>query len=412
MAKVLIITPSFGPQAFVGGIRSTLFAKYLTLLGWDVWVLTRIIPTESEVINSGFLVNLPDALEKKIIRIQSPNGQEYLANRNFKTKIRDLFSPEYSSPPGFLDKAIPVGLELIQKEKFDIILSSAPDQWGITLGEKLANSLNCRFVVDFRDIFEQEIFEKRSFQENIHRRRMLRKRNMTANKADLITTVSRFHQNVLQKKFGIKTAVIYNGYDHEVFIPMNLPPKDSCFRISYLGRILSEWYHNPQVLFQALNEIGKESKIGPDEFQINFYGADKNKLDHYLTEQNSKYVSFFPRVTSLEVPRIMNDSQVLLLITNKGRYGVMTTKFFEYVGVKKPVLCIPGDGSELQEMIESQNLGITLDSVHALKNYIYESVQAFQAGKWPVHISTQPEFFTRQNQTQILADLLQDLVKN
>ncbi|GMQ29531.1 glycosyltransferase [Algoriphagus confluentis] len=410
MAKVLIISPSFAPQAFVGGVRTTMFAKYLTHLGWEVWVLTRIIPAADEVTNSGLQVTLPDFLEKKIIRIQSPNEQEYLAKRSFKTKIRDFFSPEYSSPPGFLDQALPIGMDLIQREKFDVILSSAPDQWGITLGHILAKSLKCRFVVDFRDIFEQEIFEKRSLQENIHRRRMLRKRNRTANQADLITTVSLFHQKVLQQKFGIKTAVIYNGYDHELFFPFNLKPNDSCFRISYLGRILSEWYHNPKLLFQALDEIGSESQLSPEDLQVNFYGVEKSKLEKHLTEKNKKFIAFHPRVATLEVPRIMNESQALLLITNKERHGVMTTKFFEYTGVKKPVLCIPGDGSELQDLIDSQGFGTTVDSVEELKKYIYTSVEAFRSGTWPNHLSTDPEFFTRKNQTQILSFHLNELV--
>ena len=414
MGKILIISPSFAPQAFVGGVRTTMFAKYLTLLGWDVWVITRVIPTEDPVMDSGMQVDLPPSLQDKIIRISNPSEHEYIGKRNWTGKFRDFFYPEYSSPPGFLDLAIPIGEELIKTQNFDIILASVPDQWGVTLGEMLAQKASCKFVVDFRDIYEQEKSDKRSLQEKVHLIRMLWRRHFTNRKADLITTVSQFHKKILEDKLSKRTEVIYNGYDDAIFKATGFETTDildSTFTISYLGRILNDWYHNPAILFQALSELSEEGELGTNDLKINFYGVDQRKLSDYLTDENKTFVQFFPRVSMDQVVEIMKSSQALLLITNQGREGVLTTKFFEYAGVQKPIVCVPGDGAELQELIETHHFGVAISSVKAMKAYLLAAVKDFRKGNWPTKVDSNPEFFTRKNQTIILSDLLKSLVQ-
>ncbi|UZD23046.1 glycosyltransferase [Algoriphagus halophytocola] len=411
MRKILIISPSFAPQSFVGGVRTTMFAKYLTLIGWEVWVITRVIPTDDQVMNSGMKVHLPFALEKRIIRINNPSESEYIKTRNWRYRIRDFFFPEYSSPPGFLDLAIPIGRNLVKSHNFDIILASVPDQWGVTLGQKLAQKSSSKFVVDFRDIYEQEKSEPRTAQEKLHIWRMLWRRNITNRSSDLNITVSQFHRKTLENKLGKRAEVIYNGYDDEIFIPLQSQRSASRFTISYLGRILSKWYHNPAIFFEALNELKREGLLSENELQINFYGVNPKKLSDYITSENKEFLHFLPRVETSEVPKIINDSQALLLITNQGREGVLTTKFFEYAGVQKPILCVPGDGSELDSMIRSENFGVCIDSVQAMKKYLMDSINKWKSGVWPSHLDTQPEFYTRKNQAVILSDLLTSLVQ-
>ena len=411
LGKILIISPSFAPQAFVGGVRTTLFAKYLTLMGWEVWVITRIIPTDDAVMDSGMNLDLPSDLKDRIIRIENPSEFDYIEKRSRSQKIRDFFWPEFSSPPGFLDLAVPIGLKLIDIHTFDFILASVPDQWGLTLGKILSKKGAKKFIVDFRDIYEQEKSEERSLQEKVHVLRMLWRRNIACKSADMITTVSQFHKRILERKLKKRTEVIYNGYEEEIFKPIFIQPQSTTFTISYLGRILGKWYHNPTVLFQALSELGRDNQISEKDLQINFYGVDRIKLSGYITTENEKFVQLLPRIDIEKVAGIMNESQALLLITNKGREGVLTTKFFEYAGVQKPILCIPGDGGELETVIESKQFGVTVDSVEEVKSYLIKSVEDFKSGDWPIIMDTEPGFFTRRNQTQALSDLLKSLVR-
>ncbi|WP_192349196.1 glycosyltransferase [Algoriphagus sp. Y33] len=410
MNKILIICPFFAPQAYVGGVRPTMFAKYLTLQNMEVWVLTRYLPSEDKVINEGMSIALPENLKERVIRISTPDEESYLKNRSLKDKIKHLILPEYSSPAGFYEKALPIGRKLISEQKFDLILSSAPDQWGVTLGEKLAEEADCKFVVDFRDIYEQEMLEKRPLRVKLHEHRMLIRRYLCTRRADLIITVSEFHKSILSKKLGKKTEVVFNGYDDEFFNPSDKKPEQNKFTISYLGRILSEWYHNPTVLFQALTELRRERKLTSDDFQVNFYGVDYSKIIQYLTPENKVFVNFLPRIPLDEVVSVMNNSHALLLITNQGREGVLTTKFFEYAGVKKPIICVPGDSSELDALIKKHQVGEIIDSVDKMKVYLTDAVQKYLTDTWRTKLDSDPSCFTRKNQTLILANHLKSLV--
>ena len=51
----------------------------------------------------------------------------------------------------------------------------------------------------------------------------------------------------------------------------------------------------------------------------------------------SAYMEFRPYVPASEIPQILNQSALLLLLTNRadegGPHGILTTKFFEYIKI-------------------------------------------------------------------------------
>ena len=63
------------------------------------------------------------------------------------------------------------------------------------------------------------------------------------------------------------------------------------------------------------------------------------------------------RVAYNSVNKVINDSCINLLLTNTGRKGILTTKFFEYLAVGRPLFCIPGDGGELDRRVRGSQEG-------------------------------------------------------
>ena len=67
-------------------------------------------------------------------------------------------------------------------------------------------------------------------------------------------------------------------------------------------------------------------------------------------------------VAADKIPSVLNQSSILLLLTNKsseqGPKGVMTTKFFESLAVRKPILCVRSDEGVLETALLESQAGI------------------------------------------------------
>jgi len=407
MRNVLIICGSFPPQSFVGGLRPAMFAKYLRDFGWNPYILTRDFSQEDPRYDEKMPIELPNEILNQIFRVKYSlnDEQRYLNSRTIISKMRDFFYPEYSNPPGLYFEIKDAAAKIIHTISFDLIFVTVPDLWTVTLGSKIAKKHDIPFIVDFRDIHEQEKGLKRSFREWLQVKRFYLRRYVSTRRCNHITTVSKYHRAILSKRLRRECSIIYNGYDEKIFYQMGLTlsSKDT-FRIVYVGRILNTWYRNPHLLFKAADELIKEGIINANDISIEFYGSEKSKLDILLREmENHNIVKFFPRIPYLEVPYVLSKSQVALLLTNQGRKGILTTKLFEYIGVKKPILCIPGDNNELDSIIEYYGIGFSISDLQVLKNKLVQWISSFKAGDYPTHVQSSVDFFSRRSQTKILA---------
>lgn len=413
MKNVLIICGTFPPQSEVGGLRPAMFAKYLKEFGWNPLILTRIYPKQDPRYDEKMPIELPK-INDQVFKVDYSldNEKAYLENRNFIDKIRDFIYPEYSSPPGLYFAMKEKAIYLLANNKIDIIFSTSPDQWELTLGSWISKKYHIPLVADFRDIKEQEEGLKRTLRTKLQIIRFLNRRFITTRKASLITTVSEYHATRLSKKLKRKTVLIYNGYDADHFKPVSSNSVENKeFRIIYVGRILNIWYQNPKILFDAIDQLIIENRILCADITVEFYGTEEEKLHELISKlKNPNFIRIFPRISFETVPTKLNEAQLLLLLTNRGRKGIITTKFFEYAGVKKPILCIPGDENELDELIEKYGLGYSISDIDKLKIKIVEWVDLHKKDNFPKQITSQIDFFTRKNQAKILADAFSSVI--
>jgi len=413
MKNILIICGTFPPQSLVGGLRPAMFAKYLPNFGWNPWVLTRNFTPEDPRYNEKMPVDFPWKVQKQIIRFEYSlkDEQKYLRTRDISKLIRDFFYPEYSSPPGVFFVAKRTAELLLVSHQFDLILATIPDQWELTLGAYLSKKFGIPLIADFRDIKEQERGLKRTFRQWIQNFRFSVRRSFTLMQASGITTVSKFHRDILNKKFKKATFLIYNGFDDQIFSPSKLNRcHDGPFRIVYMGRILNLWYRNPEILFLAIDQLIIEGLIEKNAIVVEFYGTDREKLNELLSSlKNTTFVKFHERIIHTDIPKKLSEAQLVLLLTNIERKGILTTKLFEYAGVKKPILCIPGDRGELDEIIKVYELGYSISSVLELKIQLVKWLQQYRMGEFPQCIESKIEIFSRKNQTKLLAEILDQI---
>jgi hypothetical protein len=125
-------------------------------------------------------------------------------------------------------------------------------------------------------------------------------------------------------------------------------------------------------------------------------------LKDYPTSRSISQVNNLVPVS--EIPTLLNKSSIVLVLTNKsdenGPKGIMTTKFFEAIGVEKPVLCVPNDEGCLGQVINEVNAGLAANSAQEVQNFITEKYNEWQKNGFTRQNVRNKEYFCRENQAK------------
>lgn len=384
--KILIITDAFPPNfAPRMGILSTNLEK----LGYDVTIISED--------NGETHFNL-SRLPKKVF---SHNYQSNLSKTKYY--IKSLLNLIYDHKSSSFYKKFS---SIIRKEKFDLILCSTFNEFPLNLAHKVSKKLNIPLVCDIRDIAEQFGEKKYNALQNnflsryftdLLRERRTKRRNYVLQRANAITTISPWHKDFLSQ-YNKNVYLIYNGYSKDKFFAEKV--KSNTFDIIYTGRILDSHTRNPEILFKAIEQLKLEN------IRLVWYVDKASKeiisreLEGYPTAKSVSVVNDLVPVG--QVPMLLNKSSIILVLTNKsdenGPKGIMTTKFFEAVGVEKPVLCVKSDEGCLAQVINETNAGLSAKTVEEVMEFITEKYNEWQKNGFTRQNVRNKEYFCRENQ--------------
>jgi hypothetical protein len=413
MKKILIISSTFPPNSSVGGLRPFYFFKYFNESELDTFVFT----VNHDSYNNLMDLDIDNSLMHKVNFLNYTKNRErdYIEKRTILKKIRDFFNPSYSSPPGLLDAAIENIQKVYDINSFDLILTTVPDMWTATLGSRLSKKYNKKLIIDFRDAHEQELGMPRTYRQKVQNFRLLNARRNIVKNAFQLITVSEFLAQQLEKKINKKTSVIYNGFDNQIFISddklkqNDKLQKDSTVKIVYTGRILNLWYQNPLPLINVINSLSnaKNPKV---KIELHFYGVEQKIINSLINNKDFNNIFFHDRVNYNKVNDILNEADLLLVLTNNGRRGILTTKLYEYMPIQKPVICLPNEDKELAEIICKYGLGFSLKDQEEIEDFFKnydQNMISFDADKV---LRKKTIFFTRENQSKILAEHIKQIL--
>jgi glycosyltransferase involved in cell wall biosynthesis len=320
-------------------------------------------------------------------------------------------------------------LRLSANHRFDLILCSTFRTFPLPAARRLARKTGLPLVVDLRDIIEQcagnEFIEHRLPEipglgriiASAFRRHNLKIRNRILRDAACVTTVSPWHVSVL-KAYNANTRLIYNGYDPEIFYPSAV--RSDRFFITYTGRLFSIALRNPDLLFRAVERLAAERIITPGMFRIRWFVDEKSKnLIVGAAEKYAgmmAYMDFLGYVSAAKIPAILNESAILLLLTNRagadGPQGIMTTKFFESLAVGKPILCVRGDEGCLEEVMNRTRSGLSAHDADEVYDFIKKHYQRWLEGKPGEDSSDRNEIrkFSREEQAKQFIDIFNSVI--
>ena len=389
MKKLLICAfyfpPFVGPSEIIGSLRPAKFAKYLPDFGWQPYVLTARLPVERVMVEDPQIANvyrtnfldfvrafnrfIPSRYSDRIADIPIYSYQSSTDERVIhllKRLVKDLFFwPDSRITWVIFGDAVDRGLEIIRREKIDVIFSTSPPATSHVLAGILSSKTGIPWVADFRDLWSQDEMFKRFWpfqriEERMERRCMKRV-------ASLIS-VSEPRSNALHEFHKKAVHTIPNGFDDDDY-DFDIPV-DHKFTVVYTGKV-HEGYGDPAMLFDSVSELIMSGTIEKEDVEIVFWGNNARKylIKKAVAAGLESTVRINPAVAHSEIVKIQKSAQILVLI-----YGhqdiAYPGKLSEYLGARRPILAIGKRGSVIDELLRYTGAGVLCSNADEIKDVI------------------------------------------
>ena len=400
--RILILTDSIAPPAYAPRIVS--LCRHLTDKGYECDVFS-----DCEQGNTPYSAPFGHWHQTAYYH----TGHYFLRYLNDK-----LFGARERQFQAFIESCVNVA-------DYDAIFCSTCYYFPLQTTRRLAKKYNKPFVLDIRDLAEQfgdipynthAVGTSRVINQWIHRiftKWNIRKRNKVLTAADALITVSPWHRDLLAH-INPNTHLIYNGFDEQEFYPHDI--KSDSFIISYAGKIYNLLFRDPRLLFEALQQLLVEQPTMQQHLRLIFH-VDKASIEplrelaaQYGLMELSEINGYIPKS---ELLPLLHRSSILLVLTcqstPEGAHGIMGTKFYEALGVEKPVLCVRSDEECLAQVIHETQAGLAGTNVQEVADFILDKYHEWQ-DKGFTHIAPRNRNrFTRQAQSEQIEHIINHL---
>ena len=394
--NVLVIAYYFPPMGLSGVQRTLKFVKYLPQFGWQPTVLT-VTPTgyfaqdyslldeirehRIEILRIGSLDANRLFRRKGVVKMPSENWRKIL------TYISDcFFIPD--NKIGWKKKAMRVADQLFQKQKIDVIFSTAPPFTDFLIGMELHKKYQKPLVLDYRDPWLE--YPLKYYPTPLHRwlNHRLEKKALHAS-SRVITTNRRVKELILQRNKFLTyqdISILPQGYDPCDFQPNGKQEQASAspgkkMRITHAGVFYGD--RTPKYFLQALKKIFTHEPGLRSQIEACFIG--------HLHDEHMQLIRQFGLEDAVLTTGYLDHascirgivaSDVLWLMLNNDRQS--PGKLYEYFCARKPILaCVP-DGFVRQAVAETDaGICVEPDNVDGITSAILQFFQQFKRGELP-----------------------------
>lgn len=422
--RVLIITYSFPPRPSVASLRLKGLAKYLPEFGWEPVILTANLPGEPDKCFRITQTPYPgdvSALLKKRFKLQPEKGlQEQvgipLSMRGSKRSISGRlvqFIKGFIVYPDeqklWLPFAIKAGRELLQKERYNALISSSGPVTTHMIASALRREMKIPWIADFRDLWTQNHCYPYTKLRKVFEKRLELK---TLRDADALVSVSEpLADKLASLHKGKQVFAVPNGFDPD---DIGSAPLTKKFTITYTGQL----YHgkrDPELLLRGIYEMIKEGEMEENNIGIRFYGPFEYWLDQeikrYHLEGVVKQNGIVSREIALEKQR---ESQLLLLLNwdDPDEKGVYTGKIFEYLAARRPILAIGGPEGVVSQLLRETGAGVHIKNMDDLKQFLRSCYKEYQATGQVVYCGIEERVakYSHRDMARKFAEILNNLL--
>ncbi len=355
-------------------------SKYLRNYNWEPIIFT-VADAEMSMYDESLVHDIPKAIKTIRVPIWEPFGlYKKIVGKKKEEKIQPGFLDEGSGNKVLQNLAYwirgnafipdakrlwikPASSELIEYLKendVDAIVSTGPPHTTHIVALKTKLKIDIPWLADFRDPWTfVDYYDKLKLSHYAHQKHHRLEKEVIDRADRTITVTWSWAKNFNDKKtYTKKVEVITNGYDPADFKERNVE-LDERFTITHIGSMNSD--RNPKLLWKVFKKLIEEDKDFKDQLKIKLIGP----LDHSIVMSIEKYElnNYLEHIKNLphnEVIPHLQSSQVLLLPLNNvpNIDGWVPGKLFEYLGARRPIICIGKTDGEAALIINEASAGL------------------------------------------------------
>ena len=298
---------------------------------------------------------------------------------------------------GWAIKAGKYGIDLMEKEKFDVIFSMhEPPSSHLCAYYIKKKYRNIPWITYWSDPWLKDSTREKSFiVKKILEKKM--EKNIV-NLADKFIFVTEANKNEYLKDYKAlrdgqkKTFILNRGFDAELYNKLShegiptLIKKDKINMI-YTGEIFSK-LRDIKPFIKALEEIKEEDIHAYNCLNVLFFG-NIDDIEGKKKLQNLEVAKVSPRIPFDEALKYMLNGDALLLFGNKNSKQI-PAKVYDYFGAKGRIFVIYGDENDpIKRVVENNpKCIVTENSVQGIKDKIYKLIEMHKSKE----IDCSPDF--------------------
>jgi hypothetical protein len=366
--NIVVVNFKSPPSKSIGGRRWGKFSKQILKNGWDLDVITSATYSEGQS-------RVPewDKLPGKyyfhhIVEINPLNSIFHQSTGNYHKLKRCVIKwiqqlkingSIYDEGIGSRNEIHHCLTSIADKKGIDLIVVSGPPfSWCVYTAEWVKfNQKNFKFWVDLRDPW---INGKNYGLEALNKRRQ----NAENVNANFVFSVADFISAPNFKLLEINNFEIENAKARKILLEHFFDPDDfngffntqkqttRILRGIYAGDFYPE-YENQIERWNYFTKAFFDHYLNKVTLELNVYSSAYNKFQKHFHLNNS--IKCFPSIHQ-EIFKELSCADFLIIASSEFNKDFFTTKFFEYLPLRKPILYL-GPYGEVQKYLEDNHLG-------------------------------------------------------
>ncbi|MBX6330716.1 MAG: hypothetical protein IRY91_02590 [Gemmatimonadaceae bacterium] len=288
-----------------------------------------------------------------------------------------------------------------------VVVTSGPPHQSHETGLAVARHAGLPFVMDMRDPWSLVERLPESMASRLwvwlaerHERRVIADATLVVANTD----PARDAMRALYPAARERIVTVMNGSDDE---PIPPPRRGHRFTIGYAGTIYVE--RDPRNLFRAAARVIRELGLTPDDFRIQFMGADRpgeRPLSEVARQEGiAEFVTTEPARPHAEALEFLAGATMLVIFSGWSRLAI-PAKLFECVRFDAWLLSLTEAGSGPDLLLRGTAASVVRpDDVDGIAAAIRARVEEHRRGVQPVRVA-QDDRFSRAGQARLLLDAL------
>jgi glycosyltransferase involved in cell wall biosynthesis len=429
--KVLFVSYLYPPGSPVGSERVLKFKKFLPESGYKAYILTTSLcgdlsdDKETATIRAFDPISLYNriisfiygARRKTSVKTLGETPAEEMVKSNFVKSVIWRIKQWIVIPDRaiiWLPFAVWKSYRLIHKEKMDVIVATSGPPTNLLVGTCLAILTGVPLVVDFRDgwIFEslQPFLRNNSLRKAIDgrlERFVIERSKAIISVSDPLTAYFRQTYNLSEEN----ALTITNGYDpdnwrdvKEISRPKNL------LRLVHTGALSGS--RSTLSIIPFLTGLNSLTTVQRSFIEVLFIG---NLLPEEIQAIEDLdligMVQVLPPVTRTQSLSYQMSADILLLVVGNDK-SVATSKLYEYLFARHPILVIGSKGTTASKIVENARAGFTVeqDNKQAIAAAISQLMKLWQSGDLNIFGQGDISMFDRRYLSASLAGVLDRVI--